>query len=83
MIQYLTRELAAFKAERPLRCLDLFVARFRPSKQGASFKLVLSGWKLDSERRLDGLLLICAAHGVQFNGIPVSFSSRASDDGAA
>ena len=54
---------------------DLLILRCEYEKGGLVYKLVLSGWKLDEIKKIYGTMYMYK-DGVQFNGLPVSFSAK-------
>ena len=51
---------------------DILILDFHENEHGSAYKLVLSGWKSDTTKKLYGTLYMYE-HGKQFNGISVSF----------
>ncbi len=54
---------------------DILILDFDENEHGSKYKIVLSGWKTESTKRLYGILYMYE-HGEQFNGISVTFESE-------
>lgn len=54
---------------------DLLILEYEDNNGGLVYKLVLSGWTLDKTKKIYGTMYMYR-DGVQFNGLPVSFSAK-------
>lgn len=72
-------ERESFRSNQSEMIGDLLLLKYFDKEGRLQCQLVLSGWKVDDTKRIYGTMYMYR-QGVQFNGLPVSFSHNQGED---